>query len=62
MATKRSTRRKQPFVIEPLNWVAPEDARDEAEKNTSDVKKPAPLRAGFRHQQVLIGPGLYGCK
>jgi len=44
MATKRSTRRKQPFVIEPLNWVAPEDARDEAEKNTSDVKKPAPLK------------------
>ncbi len=32
MARKRPTRRKQPFVIEPLNWVAPDDAPEESEK------------------------------
>jgi len=44
MATKRTTRRRQPFVIEPLNWVAPGDARDESEKNVEEAKKPAPVK------------------
>lgn len=44
MATKRPTRRRQPFVIEPLNWVAPEGTRDESEKSTEDAKQPAPAK------------------
>ncbi|NYT36647.1 hypothetical protein [Allopusillimonas soli] len=28
----QSTAKKQPFVIEPLNWVAPDTARKEAEQ------------------------------
>ncbi|HLR13126.1 MAG TPA: hypothetical protein VK104_05865 [Burkholderiaceae bacterium] len=39
MATKRPTRRRQPFVIEPLDWVAPEDARDESEKSEKRLKQ-----------------------
>lgn len=39
MATKRPTRRRQPFVIEPLNWVAPEEARDESEKSEKRIKQ-----------------------
>lgn len=39
MATKRPTRRRQPFVIEPLNWVAPDDARDESEKSEKQIKQ-----------------------
>lgn len=44
MATKRPTRRRQPFVIEPLNWVAPEVARDESQKSTDDAKQHAPAK------------------
>ncbi|WP_158618376.1 hypothetical protein [Candidimonas sp. SYP-B2681] len=41
MATK-PTQKKQPFVIEPLNWVAPEVDRDEQVKRTEDAKQPTP--------------------
>lgn len=41
MATKRPTRRRQPFVIEPLNWVAPDVARDESDKHTKESKQTA---------------------
>lgn len=44
MATKRPTRRRQPFVIEPLNWVAPDDAREEAEKRSEQSRKTAPVK------------------
>ena len=44
MATKRPTRRRQPFVVEPLNWVAPDVARDESEKSPDDAKQPAPAK------------------
>jgi hypothetical protein len=43
MATKPTTR-KQPFVIEPLNWVAPAVASDETEKRTDEPKQPAPAK------------------
>lgn len=38
MATK-PTAKKQPFVIEPLNWVAPDVANDESEERTDDAKQ-----------------------
>ncbi len=37
---KKPTQKKQPFVIEPLNWVAPDIARDETEKRTDEHKQP----------------------
>ncbi|NYT60911.1 hypothetical protein H0A66_01040 [Alcaligenaceae bacterium] len=37
---KKPTQRKQPFVIEPLNWVAPEVDRDESIKRTEEEKQP----------------------
>ncbi|WP_442597870.1 hypothetical protein ACSBPU_10375 [Parapusillimonas sp. JC17] len=40
MATK-PTAKRQPFVIEPLNWVAPSVARDESDKRTEDTEQPA---------------------
>ncbi|NYT82497.1 hypothetical protein H0A70_13480 [Alcaligenaceae bacterium] len=40
MATK-PTAKRQPFVIEPLNWVAPSVARDESDKRTEDKEQPA---------------------
>ncbi len=43
MATK-PTQKKQPFVIEPLNWVAPEVDRDEHVKRTEDAKQPTPAK------------------
>jgi hypothetical protein len=43
MATK-STAKKQPFIIKPLNWVAPEAARDEPEKRPEEAKQPAPAK------------------
>lgn len=33
MATKRATRRRQPFVIEPLDWVAPDVAQESEKSN-----------------------------
>lgn len=36
----KPTQKKQPFVIEPLNWVAPEVDRDEPVKRTDDAKQP----------------------
>lgn len=44
MATKRPTRRRQPFVIEPLNWVAPDDARDESDKSSKETKQATPAK------------------
>lgn len=38
---KKPTQKKQPFVIEPLNWTAPDIARDESEKRTDEPKQPA---------------------
>ncbi len=38
---KKPTQRKQPFVIEPLNWTAPNVAQDESEKRTDEPKQPA---------------------
>lgn len=35
------TQKKQPFVIKPLNWVAPEVDRDEPDRQTEDSKKQA---------------------
>ncbi len=35
------TQKKQPFVIEPLNWVAPEADRDESDRQAQDSKQPA---------------------
>ncbi|NYT86105.1 hypothetical protein [Pollutimonas harenae] len=40
MATK-PTAKKQPFVIEPLNWVAPGTTDDKVEKRADDAKQPA---------------------
>ncbi|MBB5214090.1 hypothetical protein [Parapusillimonas granuli] len=40
MATK-PTAKKQPFVIEPLNWVAPSVARDESDERKETTEKPA---------------------
>jgi hypothetical protein len=39
MATKKTTRRRQPFVIEPLDWVAPDAQREEPEKDSNDRKE-----------------------
>lgn len=39
MATKRPTRRRQQFVIEPLNWVAPDVADDESDKSSKSSKQ-----------------------
>jgi hypothetical protein len=41
MATK-PTRKKQPFVIEPLNWVAPDAQSDEAETRSDEAEKKSP--------------------
>ncbi|WP_158238250.1 hypothetical protein [Pollutimonas nitritireducens] len=38
MATQ-STQKKQPFVIEPLNWVAPEVDRDDSDRQNQDGKQ-----------------------
>ncbi|WP_158238504.1 hypothetical protein [Pollutimonas subterranea] len=35
------TQKKQPFVIEPLNWVAPEVDRDESDHQNQDGKQTA---------------------
>lgn len=43
MATK-PTAKKQPFVIEPLNWVAPESAGDDAKKDTEESKSSEPAK------------------
>ena len=43
MATK-PTAKKQPFVIEPLNWVAPDANGDKTEKRVDDAKQPAPKK------------------
>ncbi len=37
---KKPTQKKQPFVIEPLNWTAPDIARDESEKLADEAKQP----------------------
>ncbi|WP_167670899.1 hypothetical protein [Allopusillimonas ginsengisoli] len=37
MATK-STAKKQPFVIEPLNWVAPSQSNEDTEKKEESKK------------------------
>ncbi|MFT0548291.1 hypothetical protein ACMHYO_18405 [Allopusillimonas ginsengisoli] len=42
MATKK-TAKKQPFVIEPLNWVAP-DQRDRNTDGSDDSKKASPAK------------------
>ncbi|MGB3289616.1 MAG: hypothetical protein WBA83_10095 [Burkholderiaceae bacterium] len=44
MPSKKPTTKKQPFVIEPLNWVAPDTARDESEKRGEDTKQAAPKK------------------
>lgn len=43
MATK-PTAKKQPFVIEPLNWVAPDSPRDKTEKQADDTKQSTPKK------------------
>lgn len=43
MATRRP-RRREPFVIKPLDWVAPDVARDESEKDENRAKQPAPAK------------------
>ncbi|MGB6106170.1 MAG: hypothetical protein WBF88_20215 [Pusillimonas sp.] len=40
MASK-PTAKKQPFVIEPLNWVAPNTASEKVEQRADDAKQPA---------------------
>lgn len=42
MATKPTAKKRQPFVIEPLNWVAPDANGDKAEKRVDDAKQSAP--------------------
>ncbi len=41
--SKPTTRKKTPFVIEPLNWVAPENKRNDTsesrQKETSDQEQ-----------------------
>lgn len=37
--TSKPTAKKQPFVIEPLNWVAPGTTDQKAEKSADEVKK-----------------------
>ncbi|HWK70429.1 hypothetical protein [Pollutimonas sp. M17] len=44
MSSKKPTAKKQPFVIEPLNWVAPDTARDESEKRGEDAKQGVPAK------------------
>ncbi len=39
MATKRPTRRRQPFVIEPLDWVAPDSERTDSQKHEKDSSR-----------------------
>lgn len=41
MASKPTTR-KQPFVIEPLNWVAPDAKREATENRNDEAKQAAP--------------------
>lgn len=41
---KKPTQKKQPFIVEPLNWVAPNVAGDESEKSTDEHKQPAPAK------------------
>ncbi len=44
MSSKKPTAKKQPFVIEPLNWVAPGTAHDESEKRGEDAKQGVPAK------------------
>jgi hypothetical protein len=44
MASKKPTAKKQPFVIEPLNWVAPGSSNDESEKTGEDTKQGVPAK------------------
>ncbi len=37
--TSKPTAKKQPFVIEPLNWVAPSASNEKAEKSADDAKQ-----------------------
>ncbi|HUH87156.1 MAG TPA: hypothetical protein VL003_03800 [Pusillimonas sp.] len=41
--SKKPTQKKPPFVIEPLNWVAPE-AKREQEQNRRDEEQPSGAR------------------
>ena len=42
--TTKPTAKKQPFVIEPLNWVAPDRRQEQTEKRVDDAKQPAPKK------------------
>lgn len=42
--TSKPTAKKQPFVIEPLNWVAPDHAGDDAKKDTEETKRSEPAK------------------
>lgn len=37
--SKKPTQKKPPFVIEPLNWVAPDAKRAEDDENRNDAKQ-----------------------
>lgn len=40
----KPTQKKQPFVIEPLNWTTKDVSRDEPAKRNEDAKQPAPAK------------------
>ncbi|MBF6616270.1 MAG: hypothetical protein ITG07_06035 [Candidimonas sp.] len=47
MATKPTTR-KQPFVIEPLNWVAPAAKHNANEDGSDESKQTTPAEEGTK--------------
>lgn len=44
LMSKKPTQKKTPFVIEPLNWVAPDAKRAKSESDQNDPRQPSGKR------------------